>query len=218
MTKNFVPSQEFVEIKSIREGIVILKNGNLRKILAVDGINIALKSAEEQKVIASAFQSFLNAIDFSIEIVVHSREMDLASYINHLEGKISEEKNDLLLNQLKEYIVFLRSLSEAGNIMKKNFFVIIPYNTPQISKKGMFGFLNFGKNKKQDILETSFEDKKFQLEERTRVVKDGLAAIGLGVLELNTKEIIELFYNLYNPGLIEKTNIKILKQVGGYNK
>ncbi len=218
MAKNVVPSQEFVEIKTIKEGVIVLKNGGLRKILAVDGINIALKSTEEQKIIASAFQSFLNAIDFSIEIVVHSREMDLASYIKHLEGKLSEEKNELLSSQLREYIMFLQSLSVNGNTMKKQFFVVVPYTPPQITQKGILNFLKLGNNKNKESIKLSFEDKKFQLEERVRVVKEGLSSIGLEVLELSTKEIVELFYNLYNPGLIERTNLEILKQASDYKE
>ncbi len=219
MSKNFVPSQEFIDIKTIKEGVIVLKNSSLIKILAVDGINIALKSSGEQKIIASSFQSFLNALDFSIEIIIHSRQIDMGGYIKRLESKISEEKNELLLTQLREYIIFLQSLSDGGNIMKKNFFVVVSYTPPKIDQKGFLSFFKFKRKNNNDNNENiSFEDKKFQLEERVKIVKEGLSGIGLETFELNTKQEIELFYNLYNPGLIEKTNLEILKQVNDYNK
>ena len=206
-----VSTQEFIEVEAIKKGVIILRDGSLRRILAVDGLNLDLKSQEERKAIANHFQSFLNSLDFSLEIVVHSRQMGLADHIKHLENKLKEQKNELLGTQLREYIEFLRKLGTLGNIMKKEFFVVVPYSSAIVSKKSIFSLLKFGSKKKVASSDESFKDMSFQLEQRVEAVTDSLRGTGLDVLVLNTQQVIELLYNLYNPEVIEKTNLEILK-------
>src|SRR3989338_6299018 len=121
-------SQDFVKIKEIRDGIVILKDGGLRAILMCSSINFALKSEDNQAAIISQFQNFLNSLDFSVQIVVQSRRFDVRPYIATLEEREKGQKNELLKLQTREYIGFIKKFTENTNIMNKSFFVIVPYS------------------------------------------------------------------------------------------
>ena len=215
-------TQQFVDIQEIRKGAVILKNGGLRKVLMVGGINFALKSEEEQNIIAFAYQGFLNALDFSVQFVIHSRKMNIADYLAKLAEYQTQETNELLKNQIAEYIEFIRSFVEMNEVMAKNFFAVVPYDSVQLSKKGrglldtaknLIGSLGILKKPAAPQGETqNIEEQIQQLERRTEIVINGLSQIGLRVVPLNDEELIELFYNLYNPREIEKKELKIARE------
>lgn len=210
-------THKLLEIEDIKDGILILKNGSLRQIIAVSGINLLLKSEEEQSIICRSFQEFLNSLDFSIQFVVHSREVSLRSYLEKLKEKEKKETSELLKLQIREYIEFIKSLVEKGAFYQKSFFVIVPYDEPIISsKKSIFSFLKIPFQKSQSPKKfdpLSFERKKIQLLQRVDLVLSGLEKIGLETKVLNTKEVIEFLYNLYNPGVMEKTGLEILKKI-----
>jgi len=213
----FPSTHKLLEIENIKDGILILKNGSLRQIIAVSGINLLLKSDEEQSAICHAFQEFLNSLDFSIQLIVHSREISLKNYLERLKKQEKKETSDLLKLQIREYIEFIKSLVEKGVFYQKSFFVVVPYDVPLIHKKGsIFSFLKlpFGKTESSKKGEAfSFEKKKIQLLQRVELVIRGLERIGLSNKILTTNEVIELLYNLYNPGIIEKTGLEILKKL-----
>src|SRR5665811_286350 len=110
-------TQKFVPVKEIRNGTIVLKEGDYRGILICSAINFGLKSAEEQHAIMLGFQNFLNTLDFSIQIVVNSRKMDLRPYLALLEEKAPEQKTELMRIQLREYVEFVRSFTDQANIM-----------------------------------------------------------------------------------------------------
>ncbi len=213
----FPSTHKLLEVENIRDGILILKNGSLRQIIAVSGINILLKSDEEQSMICRSFQDFLNSLDFSIQLIVHSREISLKKYLERLKKQEEKETSNLLKLQIREYVEFIKKLVEKGVFYQKNFFVVVPYDIPLIHRKNsVFSFLKFpfGKSntsKRKELF--SFEEKKNQLLQRVELVIDGLERIGLINKILNTNEVIELLYNLYNPGIIEKTGLEILKKL-----
>jgi len=213
----FPSTHKLLEIENIKDGILILKNGSLRQIIAVSGINLLLKSDEEQSVICHAFQEFLNSLDFSIQLIVHSREISLKNYLERLKEQEKKETSDLLKLQIREYIEFIKSLVEKGVFYQKSFFVVVPYDVPLIHKKNsIFSFLKlpFGKSESSKKVELfSFERKRIQLLQRVELVVEGLERIGLSNKILTTNEVIELLYNLYNPGIIEKTGLEILKKL-----
>ena len=213
MPKEAQSTQQFVDVKEIRDGAVILKNGSLRKVLLVSGINFELKSEEEQNIILYAYQSFLNSLDFSAQFVVHSRRMNIADYLDKLRNRGDQETNELLKNQISEYVEFIRSFVESNEIMSKTFFVVVPYDSFTVPKGGkkLLGFLGFG-GKQGGTLEKTFEQKMIQLNQRTDQVTNGLIQVGLRVIPLNDEELIELFYNLYNPESTEKKDLKIAEQ------
>ena len=209
-----ISTQQFVDIESVKNGVLILKSGGLRKILMVSGINFDLKSEDEQGIIIGAFQNFLNTLEFSIQFLVHSRKMNISNYLEKLKKRESQEENELLKNQIAEYIEFVRSFVESNAVMAKTFFVIVPYDSIQITKAGanIISSLKFwDKNKKTDVKDVDLEQKVAQISQRTEQVINGLNQIGLRAVALNDEELIELFYNLYNPSDMEKKEIKITK-------
>ena len=214
MDKN-ISTQQFVDIESIKNGVLVLKSGGLRKILMVSGINFDLKSEEEQGIIIGAFQNFLNTLEFSIQFLVHSRKMNISVYLEKLRQRETQEENGLLKNQISEYIEFVRSFVENNAVMAKTFFAVVPYDSMQISKAGanIISSLKFwDRNKKTEIKDEGLEQKMTQISQRTEQVINGLNQIGLRAVALNDEELTELFYNLYNPSDIEKREIKITKE------
>ena len=209
MPKEAQPTQKFVEIEDIRNGAVILKNGSLRTVLMVSGINFELKSEEEQNIIAYSYQNFLNTLDFSVQIVIHSRKLNIENYLNKLAERQTTETNELLKNQISEYIEFIRSFVELNAVMAKTFFVVVPYDPIVIPSGGkkILEFFKFGSKTKISALEESLEQKITQLNQRTEQVINSLTQVGLRVVALEDKELIELFYNLYNPETVERKEL-----------
>jgi len=120
-------TEQLVPITDIREGVVILKNGSLRMILEVSSINFELRSGDEQIAILQGFQRFLNSVDFPLQIVVGSRELNIDSYLKAIDGIIESAENELLKIQASEYSRFIKELSSLSNIMSKKFYVVIPF-------------------------------------------------------------------------------------------
>lgn len=207
-------TQQFVDIEEIKDGLVILKNGGVRRVLMVAGINFELKSEEEQNAIIFSYQNFLNTLDFSVQIVIHSRKLNIDGYLERLKSKESEETNELLKNQIGEYIQFIGSFVSENEIMAKTFFVIVPYDSFQLPKKRgkAFNLIKSGaQTMGQPVMAQSFEEKIRQLDQRTDQVLQGLAQIGVRAVPLNDEELIELFYNLYNPAM-KKKSLEIAKE------
>ncbi|MCC6323385.1 hypothetical protein IT400_01185 [Candidatus Nomurabacteria bacterium] len=208
MPLNAQRSQEFVPIKEVRDGIIILKDGGLRAVLVASSINLSLKSTDEQKATIGEFQSFLNSLDFSTQIVVQSRRLDIRPYLLSLEGRMKEQTEPLIKIQTKEYIEFIRSFTEEVNIMTKSFFVVIPYSSEGISGKESFIEKIVGNKKERQStkskVDANFEEKRSQLDQRISVIADGLNRFGVRSSQLGTEEIIELFYKTFNPGDISQ--------------
>lgn len=205
MAEKFQSTQSFVPIKEVRDGIVILKDGSMRAIVMASSVNFALKSEDEQSAILSQFQNFLNSFDFTVQISIQSRRLDIRPYIAKLEQLFTEQTNDLMRIQTKEYIEFIKSFVEGSNIMTKRFFIVVPYS-PSVatSKKGIIP--KFGKQQKQTVEQrgVDFEEQRSQIEQRVSVIEQGLARVGIRVVNLGTEEVIELFYKLFNPGELSK--------------
>lgn len=205
-------TQDFVPIKEVRDGIMILKDGSMRAVLLVTSINFALKSSDEQQSVIFQFQNFLNSLDFSVQMYVQSRKLDIKPYLAILEGRYKEQTNDLMKIQIKEYVEFIKNLTEGSNIMTKSFFLIVPFTPPSIdvvkSSKGFFGPKKAVQTQKENEAE-SFLENRTQIEQRVSVVEQGINRCGLRTVQLGTEEVIELFYKLFNPGDVEKPiNIK----------
>lgn len=207
------PTQKFVEVKEVKDGVVYLKDGGIRRILIVSGINFDLKSEAEQNLILSSFQNFLNTIDYPVQLFIHSRKVNVDSYLEKMRARQEQEENELLKIQIDEYINFIKTLVEQNAIISKTFFVVVPYEgiiaTPSL---GIFSSI-FGSKKSKDIeAQATLQSKLEQLEHRVIEVKDGLEQIGLRASELGDEELTELFYNLYNPQLVEKKDLQIAKK------
>lgn len=204
------PTQDFVSIKEIRDGVVVLKDGSLHMILMASTLNFALKSDDEQTAIVMQYQNFLNSLDFPIQFFVESRSLNIAPYIATLIKAEEEQTNELLKIQIKEYIEFIKSFVKATNIVTKSFYVSVAYspNVAGIPKGDILGGIKsiLGKNGQQAKAreDVRFEENLVQIRQRATVVMQGLAAAGIRAVPLNTEELIELFYKLFNPGELEK--------------
>ena len=201
-------SQEFVPIKEVRNGIIILKDGGLRSVLLASSLNLSLKSADEQAAIINEFQNFINGLDFPTQICMQSRRLDIRPYLLTLEVRLKEQTEPLLKIQTKEYIDFIKSFTDEVNIMTKTFFIVVPYTATVIKSgnKMVEGLLGGGSQKKQ-VEETkkamdlaSFEEKRTQLDQRVGVIISGLGRVGIRTTQLKTDQVVELFYKTFNPG------------------
>jgi type IV secretory pathway VirB4 component len=200
-SKPATPTQAFVPVKEIRNGVIILKDGGYRGVLMCSSINFALKSVDEQRAITQGFQNFLNTLDFSIQIVVNSRKMDLRPYLSVLGERMPDQKTELLRLQLREYIEFVRSLAEQTNIMAKSFYIIVPYS-PRITV-GQAANIFHKAQPADPTTSATFEEDRMQLEQRMMLVASGIAGTGVRAVPLGTEEIIELLYRSFNPGELE---------------
>ena len=202
-------TQSFVPIQEVRDGVVVLKNGSMRAIILASSLNFALKSQDEQSSIMMQFQSFLNSLDFPIQICVQSKKLDIRPYIALLEERYKEQLTELMKIQVREYIEFIKTFVESTNIMSKSFFVVIPYDPAMVTaSKNPVSSLFPGKKKtakaQAESADQQFQEYRSQLEQRVAVVEQGLVRCGIRAAELGTEEVVELFYKLFNPGETEK--------------
>jgi type IV secretory pathway VirB4 component len=210
VTEQTHSTQQFVEVQEVKDGVVVLKSGGLRAVIMVAGVNFELKSESEQDVITTAYQDFLNMLDFSVQIVVHSRKLNIDRYLKKMQDIREKEPTELLRNQIDEYIQFIKGFVKDNEIMTKHFFVVVPYEAGGMGqvRKGVGSILSFGK-KKQQAAQTAaqqetFEQKIVQLRQRIDQILGGFERIGLRAVTLNDQELVELFYNLYNPETVER--------------
>ena len=178
-------TQDFLEMSQIREGVVILKNKSLRGVLMVSSINLALKSTQEQEAIINQFQSFLNSLDFTCQIIVQSRKVNLTGYIDMIKQWEKNQKNDLLRHQTESYRKFIQDFIEKESILTKKFFVIVPYG--------------FHETPGARLTEENFKRLKKQLTQRMEFIALGLRRCGLQAAPLTSSELIELFWVLHHP-------------------
>lgn len=209
------PTQDFVPIKDVRNGIMVLNNGDLRMMLMTSSLNFGLKSADEQAAIIIQFQNFLNSLEFPVQIFIQSKRLDIKPYLKMLEEREKVQLVDAMKIQVHEYISFIRDFTSHTNIMSKNFFIVVPYTGKvSIGGKGGNGPLGglFGggstKSKKPTAEELqSFEESRIQIEQRVSIVEQGLARCDIRTTRLGTEEITELFYKKFNPGELDSAAV-----------
>ena len=201
-TKPITATQKFVPVKEIRNGIIVMNDGGYRGILMCSSVNFGLKSADEQHAITLGFQNFLNTLDFSIQIVINSRKMDLRPYLALLEGKSADQKTDLMRIQLREYIEFVRSFADRANIMTKSFYIVVPY-AAKVSAASALHLLGGISKSGVHSSDSSFDTDRAQIEQRLSLVASGLEGTGVRATTLGTEEVIELLYRSFNPGELE---------------
>lgn len=198
-------TQDFLEIKDIKEGVIILKNNSIRGILMVSSLNFALKSEEEQSAIIYAYQSFLNSLDFSCQIVIQSRKINITPYLDSLHELEQKQTTDLMRKQTSSYREFIKEMVKGDMVMTKNFYVVVPYELMEIfGAKGLtkqFDFLkNIGqKEETKEVKDEDFERCKTQLWQRMEFLAMGLRRCGLEAIPLTTPELIELFWSIHHP-------------------
>lgn len=194
-------TQQYLDIAEIRENTVIMRDGSMRAVLLVPSLNFALKSEEEQNALVSAYVGFLNNIDFPLQIVVQSRELDMENYLKTLKQKEKEQTNELLKIQTTEHIQFINELVSIGKIMSKRFYVVVPHHPSSDKHKSFFESTAdlFRPLTLLKMKEEVFQKRRLELAKRVDNVMSGLASMSLRAVELDTQGLIELYYNTYNP-------------------
>lgn len=197
-------TQLHLRIAEIRDNTIVLKNGGLRAVLKVSSMNFNLKSEAEQNAIIYSYQSFLNTLEFPIQIVVRSRKLDLDIYIERLRGLGEKQSNPLLQRQTYEYIDYIQRLIEYADIMEKEFYVVIPMDSPKTASLNFIEKFWIRMHPADTITSITkrhqeFENLRKNLVQRVTIINTGLENCGLKAEQLTTSELIALFYQIYNP-------------------
>jgi hypothetical protein len=201
---------KYVDIKTIKDGVVVLNDSGMRAVLLVSSVNFDLKSSDEQTAIIGAYQNFLNSLDFPVQIVVSSRKLNITPYTEMLKERAREQRNELLKIQIIEYREFIKNLAEVTNIMSKFFYIVVPFSPIEDETEGVLGKISKAVHPSQNITEMDevFETYKNQLWQRVDHVAAALSRTGLHFTTLNTDELIELYYGMYNPSEYAQISIK----------
>lgn len=205
-------TQRYLDIREIKNDVVVLKDGTLRSVVLVSSINFSLKSEEEQEAIIQGYVQFLNSFDFPIQIVIQSRKLNIDNYLARLDQAAKEQTNELLKAQTLDYTRFVREMVDIGDIMSKKFFVVVPYSPVTNKRKNYWRRLRevFSPTKIIEIKKEKFQKYHEELVKRVGYVIDGLSSMGLGAAQLDTQSLIELYYTSYNPDTAEQQRLKDL--------
>jgi hypothetical protein len=181
----------------------------------VSSINFALKSAEEQQAIIQAYMQFLNSIEYPMQIVIQSRKLNIDKYLERLRVAEKEQPNELLKMQISDYRSYITELVEIGSIMTKKFYLVVSYDPLSDKKKSFFSRVTeiFAPASFIKLAEEKFQQRKRELFQRLSHISSSLASIGLESRVLNTELLIELFYNSYNPDLVDVEKIKDINEI-----
>lgn len=218
MSGNLANSQNLVTVKDIRRDTLILKNGSICQVIMVGGVNFSLKSEEEQNLLTTSYQNFLNSVDFSLQILIHSRKININHYLDDLGERLAQEQSPLLQSQISGYREFIRQFVSENAIMEKMFLVVVPWHPVMMAKPSGVGFKLPFFGKKTDVVaeekakqesaeqkvEKMLDENLPQLGQRVGQVMHGLTQLGLEAALLKNEELVELFFNLYNPESIER--------------
>jgi type IV secretory pathway VirB4 component len=210
-------TQRFLPIAEVRDNTVVLKNGGLRAVLQTSSVNFHLKSEEEQNALVVGYQSFLNGLEFPVQVLVRSKKLDIDKYLDSLEELADQQANPLLEKQTREYHSYIEKLVEYTDIMEKRFYVVVPMDAPTGTKVGFIDRLlsHLRPDDSVSKLRTRrkmFKDLRKKLTQRASSVTQGLANCNLRVKELNTAELIELYYHSYNPITAKEEKVQDLSK------
>lgn len=214
---NLNSTQNTLLIAEIRDGLVIMNDGTFRSVVMAKSINFDLMSQSEQEAVEYAYQGFLNSLHFPVQIFIRSQKVDLQPYIEKLDKVRTEHDNMLLALLMEDYIGYIDTLSQSTNIMDKKFYIAIPFATSTeqeknltTSKSFVSGFADLFNTKEQKVVisEQDLEKAKTELRNRVQAVMAGLMQCGVKSLPLDTEELIELYYDTYNPDTATRQHLK----------
>lgn len=203
-------TQRYIDIAQIQDDVVVMKDGSLRAVILTSSLNFALKSEQEQNATVSSYVQFLNSLKFPIQIVIQSRKLNIDKYLEELQQKYREQTNELLKMQIADYRNYVAELIELGEIMSKRFYVVVPYSPISDGQRSFFERLQsaFIPATKVSLQRKKFLDRRAQLMQRVNLVLSGLMGMGLNSAVLNTQNLIELYYQSYNPEISEHQKIQ----------
>ena len=177
-SKNKTSSRSQIAIKGVRDGILSLPHGKYRAVLEVSSLNFELRSEEEQDAIIDTYESFLNSVGSSLQILIRTREIDMDDYLEELRERSKEETEEIYRVQMQNYDEFIRSLITSNKILTRHFYIIVPYETRE---------------------KTDFELIEEQLHIKLDIVSKGMARLGMLTRQLDSLEVLDLFYRFYSP-------------------
>lgn len=210
-------TQNALQIAEIRDGIVIMNDGSFRSVIMMKSVNFDLMSPQEQEALEFSYQGFLNSLYFPIQIFLRSSKVDLRPYIEKLDKIRGEHDNMLLAYLMEDYINYIAGLSQQTNIMDKMFYVVVPFFPHTDVQKALTQSKNFfsglsqmfnSKEQHVTINEADLEAAKTELRNRVQAVLSGLMQCGVQGLPLDTEELIELYYDTYNPDTATRQQLK----------
>jgi type IV secretory pathway VirB4 component len=196
-------TQNTLLISEIKDGVVVMRDGSMRGVILGSAINYDLMSPQEQEGVEYAYQGFLNSLHFPVQIVIRSQKLDVAGYLEKLQGLRNEQPNDLLGTLMEDYIANIRSLVDEVNIMDKQFYVVVPYFPPLFEEKK----INLIEGLKAafqpppviSVAEEDFRKFKQELSQRMALAASGMSQMGIRAISLGTQELVDLYYGWYNP-------------------
>jgi hypothetical protein len=208
-------SVTYLDIAEIRDDMVILKDGTVRGVMLVSSINFALKSEDEQEAIIQAYMSFLNSLEYSLQIVIQSRRMNIDAYMLALSEQQRKTENELLRAQIADYRTFVGELVELGQIMQKRFYMVVPYDPLTNKKKNFWTRLgeSMSPAASAKLNQKQLAERIEQLSRRVEVIRGELNSMGLTSARLDTQSLIELYYNVYNPDVFETEKLSDLNEI-----
>ncbi|XOU94429.1 MAG: hypothetical protein ACNFW9_06400 [Candidatus Kerfeldbacteria bacterium] len=203
------PTQRFLNVMEIKDNTIILKDGTLRGIILISSINFSLKSEDEQNAVISAYTSFLNSLEFPLQILIQSRKLNIDDYLERLKSIEKEQVNDLLKMQTREYRQYISELIQLADIMSKKFYMVVPYAKVSIRSKSFISMFkeSISPTSVINIKQKKFDKYRVELTKRMEYIIDGLSSIGLKAVPLDTQSLIEVFYNTYNPDTYDQQRL-----------
>ena len=199
-------TQSTLLISELRDGMVIMKDGSFRAVVACQSINFDLMSSQEREGVEFSYQNFLNSLNFTTQILIRSQRVDITPYINRLTEIRKNNDNMLLGILMDDYINFIDVLSQEANIMDKSFFIVIPYYPNSEQEKMLTEtrnlFAAFQKNKQQPVVRIdrpTYDKAAAEINNRVETVTSGLFQIGIHSVRLNTQQLAQLYYDFNNP-------------------
>lgn len=196
-------TQRFLPIAEIRNDTVLLKNGGIRAVLQIEALNFNLKSETEQQGIIAGYGAFVNTLTFPLQIVVRSTKTNIDDYLNSLRQIGEKHENQLLKDQTFNYVNFIQRLLDIADIMQKRFYVVVPIDKSVRKKSIIETFLEW-MHPDDTVGKAAVRNKELlqglkELNERVELVEAGLTSVGLHCKRLTTRELLSLYYQIYNP-------------------
>lgn len=208
---SLVSTQRYLEIAEIHNDTVLLKNGGLRAIIEIEAVNFNLKSETEQQGIIAGYGAFVNTLGFPLQIYIRSTRTNIDDYLEEIRALGEKNVNPLLKEQTIDYVAFMQKLLDVADIMQKKFYVVIPIDRAvrkKTSLENFFTWLNI-----DDTLGSAAQRRREfsvfykQLNERVELVEAGLSNIGLHTKRMTTRDLLSLFYQIYNPQTSQRQKI-----------
>ncbi len=197
-------TQQFTEIEDVAQNIILFADGSCALILSVAAVNFSLLSEKEQEVIIYSYANLLNSLSFPIQILVRSKHKDVSAYLRLLEEKEKEQKNPKLAKSIHGYRAFIEQTVKEKEVLDKKFYIVIPFSSLElgVSSKVLLGNKIKGLPYQKSYI---FERALIVLSPKRDHIIRLLSKIGLKAQQLTNDQIIQLFFSLYNPGVVVPT-------------